>query len=507
MHASISVIANDLFYDHILRNAPSVNEDGELDGWYRRDWGQDSAVLLVDTGPIGAWVTSVARGMRSSRLNFLSATICVDLAEQLLADGVMPANRPRILIVSPYSPHAKLLKVLIKAQNLDGHVEAGTVHSFQGSEAPIVILDLVNDEPHWRVGLFNPSRNEENQRLLNVAITRARRRLFIVGDFEYCKRLSKNAFLGRKFLPFVCSRYKRVSALDIVPAGLSARAASAQSAIFGGDIEPDAARVVFTQDNYYLILFRDIARAQKRVVIYSPFITANRLATLEPQIKAAVDRGIRLYVITKPRSERSRRDLAEYENFERSLRDWNVVVIHKMRMHEKLVFIDDQILWSSSLNPLSHSDTQEIVERRQSTVVVNDYAAALRLDDLVGAYDSGANKCPVCGCEMMPAEGADDPFYWTCEQGCYTHSIDSPPPRDGTLTCQNCAGQVEFGDWGGKPAWRCLINRHHHQRIDRNHLRLPRMRALIPQRELRKLDKEFAIAQPVVPKQAQLFEA
>jgi hypothetical protein len=359
----------------------------------------------------------------------------------------------------------------------------------------VVITDLVNDEPHWRVGLFNPSRNKENERLVNVAVTRAQRRLFIVADFDYCERLSKNAFLGHRFLPFLRQRYKRTSALNVVPAGLSARAASAQSALLGGDVEPTAARLVFTQENYYPILFRDISRASKRVVIYSAFITANRLTTLEPQVKAATDRGIRIYVVTKPRAERSRRELKEYEMLERTLVEWNVVVIHKMRMHEKVVFIDDEILWSSSLNPLSHSDTQEIVERRQSRAVVKDYAAALRLDDLVGAYDVGANKCPVCGGEMMPAEGADDPFYWCCEQGCYTHSIDSPPPRDGMLTCQNCGGQIEFGESGGKPAWRCVVNRHHHQRIHTNHLRLPRMRALIPKRSLLRLDKLFGVSQ------------
>src|SRR5262249_7981262 len=73
MHGSISRIANDFFYDRILRDAPSTGADTELNGWYRRDVAEDNPVLLVDTGPLGAWVTSVARGVRSSRLNFLSA--------------------------------------------------------------------------------------------------------------------------------------------------------------------------------------------------------------------------------------------------------------------------------------------------------------------------------------------------------------------------------------------------------------------------------------------------
>lgn len=509
MHPEIRVMVNELFYNGFLRDAESVVSDTELDAWYRRDWGNDSPVLLVDTGTANAWVTSVAKGRRASRLNFLSATVCVDLAEQLLLEAPV-GRQPRILIICPYAPHAKLLKLLIKTQNLDGYVEAGTVHSFQGSEAPVVIIDLVNDEPHWRVGMFMPARDDDNKRLLNVAITRAKRRLIVVGDFDYCQKLSKNAFLGRDFLPFLRQFYKRVNAVELVPAGISSRAAQVQSAAIGGSVEPSAKRLVFTQDNYYPMLFSDIHRAKQRVVIYSPFITANRVATLEPQLKAARERGIRLYVITKPHAERGRREVGQYEMLETALTEWGVVVIHKIGMHEKLVFIDDEILWSSSLNPLSYSDTQEIVERRESRDVVKDYKLTLRLDELVGAYDMGHDKCPVCGDEMMPAEGADDPFYWRCAQGCYTRSIDDPPLQGGMLTCTNCGGPVEFGEWGGKPAWRCVKNKHHHQRLHRNHLRLPAMRTLIPKRALAKLEKEFgtlehSVSATTAPREPELF--
>jgi hypothetical protein len=186
-------------------------------------------------------------------------------------------------------------------------------------------------------------------------------------------------------------------------------------------------------------------------------------------------------------------------------------VIHKIGMHEKLVFVDDEIVWSGSLNPLSYSNTQEIMERRRSHEVVKDFVSTLRLNELIGAYDAGDDKCPICGREMMPAEGADDPFYWRCvEEGCYSRSVDDPPLHGGMLTCHNCGGTIEFGEWSDKPAWRCVKNRHHHQRVHRNHLRLPRMRALVPKRALHKLDKQFGILEyglaPVTPsKQSELF--
>jgi AAA domain len=171
-------------------------------------------------------------------------------------------------------------------------------------------------------------------------------------------------------------------------------------------------------------------------------------------------------------------------------------------------------LLGKSTEPLISQTAEQMLSslregyERGKAEVVRDYVAALRLEDLVGAYDADANKCPICGGEMMPKEGAKDPFFWYCENCGYGYSIDAPPPSAGLLTCQapECGGQVEFGEWGGKPAWRCVLNRHHHQRIRRSHLRLPRMRALIPQRELRKLDKEFGLSQLGAPaKQPTLF--
>jgi len=496
MHPKISAIPNTLVYQGDLEDDQCTLDEGALNSWYRHDWGYDHPVLLVDTGSLGAWVTSVPRGRSSSRLNFLSATVCVDLAEQLLRigrDELPPGGPPRILIVSPYRPHAKLLELMLQEQEWTNDVRAGTAHSFQGSEADAVILDLVNDEPHWRVGMFDPRRDQNTIRLLNVALTRARHRLVIVGDFDYIAQQAKNAFLGRELIPFLKDSYPCVEAARVVPAGLAARAASAQVAVLGGQVEPDAARIVVTQVNFYSILNGDLARTRRRVVFFSPFITQNRLAQLEAQIRAAIERDVQVFVVTKTHADRGKRELSRYRILERALTDWGVTIIHKQRMHEKLVFIDDDVLWIGSLNPLSFSNTQEVMERRSSRKVVEDYAKTLRLDELVGEYEAGSPKCPICGSEVVATEGRDEPYYWRCVMdGCFTRSIDQTPPRNGLIPCANCGGAVEFGEWGGKPAWRCRENRHHHQRVHLNHLRLPKMRKLVPSNALRELEKRSA---------------
>ena len=496
MHPAVSAISNELFYEGHLVDDQSASSDSELDGWYRRDWGFDEPVLLVDTGPTNAWVTSVARGSGSSRLNFLSATICVDLAERFLEPDRAPfqlGDQPRVVIICPYRPHAQLLELLIRDQGLSGEVVAGTAHIFQGTEAPVVILDLVNDDPHWRVGMFRPDVDEATKRILNVAVTRARRRLVVVGDFDYMARLSKKAFFGKEFLRVLQARYPKVSALDVVPVGLGVRAAKAQSAASGGDVEADRDRLVVTQEHFYPLLRNDLANAKERVVIYSPFLTENRIAQLHTSILAAVERGVRVFVVTKTITDRNERDKATYRALNRTLMEWGVVIVPKAGMHEKLVFVDDDIIWVGSLNPLSFSNTQETMERRKSTAVSSDYAKTIRLSELVREYRDGRPSCPICRSEMIATEGRDDPYYWKCCQpDCYTRSIDEPPIGDEIL-CHSCGAAVAFGKWGEADAWRCVENSRHRQNVGRTHLRLPKMQAIVPPPDLRRLAKKWNI--------------
>ncbi len=113
MHPAISAIPNHFLYGGTLRNGAGVEDDRMLDGWYEREWGYDSPVLLVDTGSLNAWVTSVSNAGRASRLNFLSATACVDIAEMLLLK-----ERPGITSGQPRIPDRRALPAAGEADQL-----------------------------------------------------------------------------------------------------------------------------------------------------------------------------------------------------------------------------------------------------------------------------------------------------------------------------------------------------------------------------------------------------
>lgn len=500
MHPDISAIANSLIYKCLSDHPDMISREQERISWLSPDWNHDEPVLLVDTEHLHAWVTSISRGGgSSSRLNFMSATMCADIVHRMLAKDRAawdPTADPRILIISPYRPHAKLTTLLLQDDGLGKEVIAGTVHSFQGSQADVVILDLVNDEPHWKVGQFAAQYDETNKRLLNVAVTRAKRRLIVVGDFPYCQSKGKKAFLGGELLPYLRERHRIVNALDVVPAGIAGRAAAARGQVYGGPVEPAHERTVVRQNQFYPALATDLNAAQARVVIYSPFITEGRLADMETSLKAAVERGVTVVVVTKPMEDREKRERPQYRELERALATWNVKLIHKRGMHEKLVLIDTSVVWTGSLNPLSFRNTQEIMERRQSPKVFEEYAKALMLEELLAEFGSGTPKCPVCGGEITAAEGTRLPFYWRCaSETCgFSRSVDDDSIKDGEIRCKKCGSGVDIleKDKDGRARWVCVENDRHKQLIKPMHLRLPKMCSRFSTAKIKRLEKRFA---------------
>jgi superfamily I DNA and/or RNA helicase len=76
-----------------------------------------------------------------------------------------------IVVISPYSAQVKLLK-----ESLDQKVKVSTIDSFQGQEADVIILSLVRSNEGGDIGFL------KDYRRMNVALTRAKSQLFVIGD-------------------------------------------------------------------------------------------------------------------------------------------------------------------------------------------------------------------------------------------------------------------------------------------------------------------------------------
>ncbi|MDE2510909.1 MAG: AAA family ATPase, partial [Elusimicrobia bacterium] len=124
-------------------------------------------VTFIDTA--GAGFDESWNDMLESRENKGEAELAVKILYELLGSGMKPKD---VAILTPYVAQAKLLKTLAR----DPGLEIGSVDGFQGREKEAVILSLVRSNEGGQIGFLS------DMRRLNVAITRARRCLIVIGD-------------------------------------------------------------------------------------------------------------------------------------------------------------------------------------------------------------------------------------------------------------------------------------------------------------------------------------
>ncbi len=168
MHAQIMSFSSAEFYDSSLIAADSVREHvlADLPHVTSNPLTQ-TAMRFIDTA--GSDCVERAESDGSSRDNPGEADVVVKHVQELLAAGVAASE---IAVITPYAAQARLLRTLIDNTAL----EVDTVDGFQGREKEAIIISLVRSNTTGEVGFLSDTRRT------NVALTRARRKLIVIGD-------------------------------------------------------------------------------------------------------------------------------------------------------------------------------------------------------------------------------------------------------------------------------------------------------------------------------------
>ena len=168
MHSDIMRFSSDSFYDgglvahesvqsHVLSDLKKVKATPLT----------ETPATFIDTA--GAGYDEELEPDGESRRNPEEARLVLKKVRQLRDAGLRMED---IAVIAPYAAQVRLLR----EQSIDHDLEIDTVDGFQGREKEAVVISLVRSNATGEIGFLSDTRR------MNVALTRARRKLIVIGD-------------------------------------------------------------------------------------------------------------------------------------------------------------------------------------------------------------------------------------------------------------------------------------------------------------------------------------
>lgn len=179
MNEQIMRFSSNWFYDGRVESAPEVKYRGILD--------YDNPITWIDTSDTDAKEEFV--GESFGRINKVEAELTLDalknyftkIGRQRIADEHIDVG-----VISPYRAQVQLLRRMARKDEFFKPyrkcVTVNTVDGFQGQERDIIVISLVRSNDDGQIGFLSDLRR------MNVAITRARMKLIIVGSVQTMTR-------------------------------------------------------------------------------------------------------------------------------------------------------------------------------------------------------------------------------------------------------------------------------------------------------------------------------
>lgn len=189
MHKDIMRFSSKWFYHNQLVAAPEVAD--------RQVSPLDTPLMWIDTSQCGF---GEKESKTLSRSNAEEARLLIHtLRDYVEMIGMEKVQNERVDfgVISPYRAQVRLIRKLLKWQkffrSLRRQITVNSVDGFQGQERDVIIISMVRDNENGNIGFLRDLRR------MNVAITRARMKLIVLGNAE---TLAKHRFYGQ-FIEYV----------------------------------------------------------------------------------------------------------------------------------------------------------------------------------------------------------------------------------------------------------------------------------------------------------------
>ncbi len=142
---------------------------------------------------------------------------------------------------------------------------------------------------------------------------------------------------------------------------------------------PESVNFIFDKSNFYPVYSNDIVSAHQEILVISPFVTRRRVEQMRWQLRDAVNKGMRVTVITRRSGDFKEKDRPILDHVFDSLKGDGIDLQFRSGIHQKCEFVDRRIVWYGSVNLLGFGGSEETMMRTESSNIASELLESLNL--------------------------------------------------------------------------------------------------------------------------------
>lgn len=321
MHPDIADFVNNHIYRHLLKNHPDTYTSRI--SILEREPMKNCAMSMID---LSGTYCAASKNSNNSRYNVLSAIL--SFATAMTAEKNLPHDekeKKTVGIITPYAAQAKLIRAMTKDEKTKQKTDivCATVHQFQGSESDVIVFDAVESYPTSKAGFLMSKEMSTVQRLINVAVTRAKGKFINIANGKFwMKEFEKQK--QHTYYQLVCALLENHNVISVKGKNLQDYIRSLNT---GKNI------IFYLQQNECIEqLTKDLMNAKQRIIISIPDGKLDEGATkVLAEVKRVATLGIEVLIKSK-----------DYDNLPE---EWQMYCIKSNNAEFPIINIDNKIMW------------------------------------------------------------------------------------------------------------------------------------------------------------------
>lgn len=217
MHKEIALFPNFNFYNSLLKQAydiPNLSHkikddlERQVIKLYLKSTTKNTLEDLLSKKRVVFFPSKVDHKNNFGKLNEYEADLVIKIVNTIKDifkhNNLLFNNKKTIGIIATYRNQIALIKKKLEEANIPNYedITVDTVERYQGSQRDIIILTFAVNNPYQLNGIINLNDEGDVDRKLNVAITRAKEQLIIIGNDD----ILSNNLIYYKLIEFVKSQ-------------------------------------------------------------------------------------------------------------------------------------------------------------------------------------------------------------------------------------------------------------------------------------------------------------